>query len=70
MYLRVTQKWNHAVEPLYILDTLGTASSVDPELKEVSSFQGLFCTHLYAAGTIGILSVLIKGDVLISEVSL
>ena len=37
-------------------------------LKEVSSFQGSFCTHLYVGGTNH--SVLFKVDVLISGVSL
>ena len=36
-------------------------------LKEVSSFQGSFCTHLYVGGTKH--SVLFKVDVLISGVS-
>ena len=37
-------------------------------LKEVSSFQGSFCTYLYVGGTKH--SVLFKVDVLISGVSL
>ena len=54
-------QWNPST-----MDTLGTASSV--LIKEVSSFQGLFNTLFYAAGTMH--GVLIKGDVLISGVSL
>ena len=50
-------------------DTLGTASSVLIK-EEVSSYQGQFCTLFYVdvAGTMH--GVLIKGDVLISGVSL
>ena len=44
-------QWN-----IYITDTLGTTRSV--LIKGVSSFQRLFCTHLYVAGTMD--SVLIK----------
>ena len=43
LYERV--QWN-----LSITDTLGTTRSV--LIRGVSSFQRLFCTHLYAAGTV------------------
>ena len=46
------------------MDTLGTTRSV--LIREVSSFQMSFCTHLYVAGTMD--SVMIKGGGLISEV--
>ena len=54
------------VERLYYGDTLGTSENVLS--SEMSSFQGQFCTQLYLAGTLD--SFLIKGDVLISGVSL
>ena len=51
VYVRFYVQWS-----LSIMDTLGTARSV--LIRGVSSFQRLFCTHLYVAGTMN--SVLIK----------
>jgi hypothetical protein len=50
------------VEPLYSGHPWDSSVS---RLKEVSSFQGYFCTLFYVAGTMG--GVLIKGDLLISQ---
>ena len=62
---RVSQEWYYSGTPL-LRTPLGQLEV--SLLKEVSSFQGSFCAHLYVGGTNH--SVLFKVDVLISGVSL